>query len=201
MVEARRATAGKAAARIGTTVRHELRQLLPPTIFFFIGFNLILLTKRLILEDYLIQFSGFMVATMGALIVGKVVLVADQVRLLRRLDDAPLIRPILFKTVVYTLLVGVARLLEGLVHYLVEGGVVGGGGFVHQLVGRFSWHHFVATQLWILVLFLAYVTVSELHRVLGRGWLLGILFARRRSASGGESSDALSRRPHEGKPV
>ena len=26
---------------------------------FFIGFNLILFTKRLILEDYLIQFTGF----------------------------------------------------------------------------------------------------------------------------------------------
>src|ERR1051326_1638729 len=30
------------------------RQMLSPTIFFLIGFNLILFTKRLILEDYLI---------------------------------------------------------------------------------------------------------------------------------------------------
>jgi len=45
--------------RTGHFLLHEFRQILPPTIFFFIGFNLILFTKRLILEDYLIQFTGF----------------------------------------------------------------------------------------------------------------------------------------------
>jgi hypothetical protein len=34
-----------------------------PTIKADIGFNLILFTKRLILEDYLIQFTGFFIAT------------------------------------------------------------------------------------------------------------------------------------------
>jgi hypothetical protein len=33
------------------------------------GFNLVLLTTRLILNDYLIQFAGFFVATTAALIV------------------------------------------------------------------------------------------------------------------------------------
>ena len=51
---------------------HELREVLPPTIFFFLGFNLILFTKRLILADHLIQFAGFFVATTAALVVGKV---------------------------------------------------------------------------------------------------------------------------------
>ena len=86
--------------------------MLPPTIFFFLGFNLILFTKRLILEDYLIQFTGFFLATVSALVVGKVVLVAEMMPLLRRFDGEPLAKPILFKTVVYTLLVFVARLLE-----------------------------------------------------------------------------------------
>jgi len=35
--------------RVGHFLLHEFRQMLPPTIFFFIGFNLILFTKRLIL--------------------------------------------------------------------------------------------------------------------------------------------------------
>ena len=69
--------------RLGHTLLHEFRQVLPPTIFFFIGFNLILFTKRLILEDYLIQFAGFFIATTAALIVGKVVLVADILASLR----------------------------------------------------------------------------------------------------------------------
>jgi hypothetical protein len=41
--------------------------------------------------------------------------------LLRRYDRAPLIQPILFKTAFYWLVVFVARLLERLVRFLLEG--------------------------------------------------------------------------------
>jgi hypothetical protein len=168
--------------RVGHTLAHEFRQVLPPTIFFFVGFNLILFTKRLILADYLIQFTGFAIATMAALVVGKVVLVADKMPFLRRFDDAPLARPILFKTVVYTLFVFAARLIEAFVHYAAEGGAVGHGGFVEHQLGSFSWHHFIATQMWIFVLFLVYVTGSEINHLLGDGELFKILFTRRTSA-------------------
>ena len=40
---------------------------------------------------------------------------------MRRYDRAPLIQPILFKTAFYWLVVFVARLLERLVHFLLEG--------------------------------------------------------------------------------
>jgi hypothetical protein len=166
-------------ARIGSALLHEFRAVIPPTLFFFVGFNLILFTKRLMLSEYLIQFTGFLIATTGALIVGKVVLVADKMPLLRRFDHAPLAYPILFKTVVYTLLVFVARLLEALVHFLLEGGALGGGRFVEDLLGTFSWYRFTATQLWIFVLFLLYVTASELNTLFGDGELFRIFFTWR----------------------
>ena len=168
-------------ARVGHFLLHEFRQMLPPTIFFFIGFNLILFTKRLILEDYLIQFTGFFLATVSALVIGKVVLVAEMMPLLRRFDGEPLAKPILFKTVVYTLLVLVARLLEAFVHYVAGGGAVGRGGFIEEQLGSFSWHRFIATQMWIFVLFLAYVTANEFNQLLGDGELSKIFFTRRSS--------------------
>jgi hypothetical protein len=168
-------------SRLGHFLLHEFRQMLPPTIFFFIGFNLILFTKRLILEDYLIQFTGFFLATVSALIVGKVVLVAEMMPLLRRFDGEPLAKPILFKTVVYTLLVFVARLLEAFVHYVAGGGAVGRGGFIEEQLGSFSWHHFIAAQMWIFVLFLVYVTANEINQLLGDGELFKIFFTRRSS--------------------
>src|SRR5262249_12895189 len=79
----------------------EFLEILPPTIFFFIGFNLIVLTTNLLLADYGAQFASFMIATASALIVGKAVLVANAMRAIRRYDSAPLIRPILFKTFFY----------------------------------------------------------------------------------------------------
>ena len=168
-------------ARLGRGFLHELRAVIPPTLFFFTGFNLVLLTKRLMLAEYLVEYTGFLVATTGALIVGKVVLVADKMPLLRRFDCAPLAYPILFKTLVYTLLVFAARLLEALAHYLVAGGVLGGGRFLEDLLGNFSWHRFAATQLWIFVLFLVYVTAAELNALFGDGELFRIFFTWRPS--------------------
>jgi hypothetical protein len=40
----------------------QVKHVVPPTIFFFVGFNLILWTKRLILEEYGIDYTGFFTA-------------------------------------------------------------------------------------------------------------------------------------------
>jgi hypothetical protein len=173
------ATAPGWFARAGHALLREFREIVPPTIFFFIGFNFILFTKRLILDDYLIQFGGFFIATTAALIVGKVVLVADKMPFLRHFDHAPLAQPILFKTAVYTLLVCAARLIEAFIHYAAEGGTMGHGGFIEHQLGVFSWDRFIATQMWIFVLFLVYVTANEINKLLGDGELFKILFIRR----------------------
>lgn len=175
--EARAHGAGRSRAqRIGGFLLEEFRHVLPPTIYFFLGFNLVLLTKKLMLEQYLIQFSGFFIATTAALVVGKVVLVVDKLPFLRRFDHAPLAAPILFKTAVYTSFVFLARLIEAWIHYHVNGGVF--GGFLSQMVADFSWHRFIAVQLWMFVLFLGYVIASELNHLFGDGELGKILFTR-----------------------
>jgi hypothetical protein len=49
------------------------------------------------------------------------------------------------------------------------------------VVATFSWHRFAAIQLWILVLFLIYVTASELNHLFGDGELRRLFFTHRRS--------------------
>jgi hypothetical protein len=80
--------------RIGAQLLHEAHEALPPTLFFFVGFNFIVLTTNLLAAQYLIAVSNFMLATMAALVVGKAVLVANKIPLLRRYYRAPLIQPI-----------------------------------------------------------------------------------------------------------
>jgi len=173
---------GKAAGiarRIGIRLFHEVREALPPTIFFFMGFNFIVLTTNLLVAQYMVAVSNFMLATMAALVVGKAVLVANKMPLLRRYDRAPLIQPILFKTAFYWVIVFFARLLERLAHFLVEGNSP--GDFGSYLITTFSWHRFSAISLWIFVLFLIYVTVSEFSHLFGPGEIRRLLFTRRPS--------------------
>ena len=75
----------------------------------------------------------------------------------------------------------VARLLEVFIHHVAGGGAVGRGGFIEEQLGSFSWHRFIATQMWIFVLFLFYVTANEINQLLGDGELFKIFFTRRSS--------------------
>jgi len=155
----------------------EFKEMLPPTIFFAVGFNLILLTTNLILSDYEVQFASFLLATTGALIVGKSVLVANALPFFRRFDNAPLIQPVLFKSGIYFAAVFVIRFLEKLIEFLVHGGAL--RDLPDYVAMHFTWHRFVAIQLWILVLFLIYTFISELNALFGDGELARILFTWR----------------------
>ena len=157
----------------------ELREVVPPTVFFAVGFNLVVLTTDLILADYLRTFASFMVATVTALVVGKSVLIANAMPFLRRFDTAPMIQPILFKTIVYWAVVFLVRFLEKLVEYLFAGGSL--SRIPEYVATHFTWHRFAAIQIWIFVLFLIYTSVEELNARLGNGELIKTFFTGRSS--------------------
>jgi len=165
------------SSRVLSFIIKELKQILPPTLFFAISFNLLVLTTNLLLADYLKSFASFLVATMAALVVGKAVLVADALPFLRRFDNAPLIRPVLFKTIVYWAVVFLVRFLEKLVEYLFAGGTI--PGIPEYVTTHFTWHRFAAIQIWIFVLFLVYTSAAELNSRLGNGELRKLFFSRR----------------------
>ena len=168
-----------AKSRLFSFLVKELREVLPPTVFFGVGFNLIVLTTDLILADYLVSFGNFVVATMAALVVGKAVLVANALPFLRRFDNAPLIRPVLFKTIVYWAVVFLVRFLEKLIEYLFAGGSL--SDIPEYLAAHFTWHRFAAIQIWIFVLFLIYTSVIELNARFGDGLMFKIFFTKRSS--------------------
>jgi hypothetical protein len=112
----------KPKSRLLAFVIKELKELLPPTVFFAMSFNLIVLTTQLILADYLVYLWNFMIATTAALVVGKSVLVADALPFCRRFDTAPVIESVLFKTIIYWTVVFLVRFLEKLVEYEFGGG-------------------------------------------------------------------------------
>lgn len=151
--------------RTWSYMRHEFLQVLPPTIFFLISFNIVVFTTRLVLEHYDIRLSGHVAATLLALVVGKVVLVIDKVPFVRGFDRKPLLYPILFKTTVYASVVFLVRLLEHWARGLIDSGTLAGAAqaFSDEIVWRF----FLMAQIWIFVLFFVYFTFSSLLGVFG----------------------------------
>jgi hypothetical protein len=71
------------------------------------------------------------------------------------------------------------RLLERFVHFVFEGNPP--ADFISYLVSTFSWHRFSAISLWILVLFLIYVTASEMSHLFGTGEVRRLFFTSRPS--------------------
>ena len=59
-----------------------VRHMLPPVIYFFIVFNLISFTTHAAIQNIWFDLSNFVLATTTALVVAKVVLVVDKVRLI-----------------------------------------------------------------------------------------------------------------------
>src|SRR5512138_876508 len=151
-VTARAGAFSALARRIGARILHELSQAVPPTIFFFVGFNFIVLTTNLLVAEYAVAVSNFMLATVAALVVGKAVITANAMPFLKLFDRAPLIQPILFKTGVYWVAVFFTRLAERFVTFwFVDGNPP--VDFSAYLISSFSWHRFIAVSLWIFALF------------------------------------------------
>jgi hypothetical protein len=132
-------------SRVLAFIIKEFKEVIAPTVFFAVSFNIVVLTTQLLLADYAARFVSFMVATTAALVVGKAVLVANELPFLRRFDRAPLFQPILFKTAVYFVVVFLVRILERIVEYLLGGGTM--AGISKYLSENFSWHRFTAIQI------------------------------------------------------
>jgi hypothetical protein len=165
--------------RVVTWWLAQVKHALPPTIFFLVGFNLILWTKRLILQEQGVEFSGFFTAIVAALLVGKAVLVTDNLPFMRRFDGAPMIQPILFKSAIYWVCVLIVRLAEEVVHFVAAGGAI--AAFGDHFVNLFLLPRFLSIQIWLMVLFLAYVTIHELNQLFGDGELYRLFFRWRSS--------------------
>jgi hypothetical protein len=102
---------------LGQKLKHELRELIPVTVFFFGTFQLLALTQALILEQFGIRVSAFLTATVMALLVAKVVLITEHFPLMNRFSDKPLSYSVAWKTAIYFIASLVVRYVEHLIHF------------------------------------------------------------------------------------
>lgn len=147
-------------------IKREIIESIPTVMFFFIVFQLLAFTRALILKEYGIQVSTFVNATVGALIVGKVVLFADLLPLMNRFPNKPLLYNIVWKTCIYMVAAILVRYVENLIPLILKYKNLAAAN--RHLLDEAVWPYFWLVQVWLTVCFLMYCTTRELIRILGR---------------------------------
>ena len=141
--------------------------------------------RRFVLASHDITYTNYWVAVIEALILAKVVMIGDALRLGRGLGQKPLIYPTLFRTVVFSLFVVGFTLIE----HLIKGFWMGKGltGGLVGFLGKGS-HELLAGCLVVFVAFIPFFAFRELGRVLGEG-KIWTLFFRKRADQGGSRNE------------
>ena len=147
-------------------------------IFFYLTLMFAAFTqyRRLSLAAFDITYTNYGIAVIQAAILAKVVMITDMSHLGRGLEQKPLIYSTLYKTVVFSLFVGVFTLIEHVIKGLLKGKGLTGG-----LVDFFAKgsHELLAGCLVILVAFVPFFAFRELGRVSGKGKIWALFFRRR----------------------
>jgi hypothetical protein len=146
-------------------VKEELLALIPPTIFFFFTLGLVAVVRTLMTKGTGLPISTPIQVAVGALVLGKSVLIADMLPVINRYPDRPLAYNVAWKTTIYFLMALVLHYLERLVEFWKAA-----GGFVaanEKLLAEIVWPHFWAIQIILLVLIFNYCVMHELARVIG----------------------------------
>lgn len=155
-------------------IQHELRELIPVTLFFLVTFQLLALTQALMLEQYGIHATTFIAAIVGALVAAKVVVITDHFALVNRFPDKPLVYNVFWKTAIYFAASLAVRYVEHFIHAWRHTGNFADAN--QRLFNDLVWPHFWGVQLWLLILLLVYCAFRELVRALGSQRILDMFF-------------------------
>jgi len=132
--------------------------------------------RRLIVAETGATYLHYGIALVEALVIAKVILVGRMFGFSRRFEDKPLIVPVLYKTILFAVLV----ILFGIVEHLVEGwvhkqGLVGG---LREL-GEVGTYELGARMLILIVVFIPFFAFGEIVRVLGAREIAAMYFSKR----------------------
>jgi hypothetical protein len=153
-------------------LKHEFKSVLVATLFFAVWFLAIVVIKTLILAEHQIEFTGFLEALIGAAVIGKVVLVLENVPLGSWIRQQPAWLNVLVRTLLYMAGVFLVLLGEKMFHERHEHTE-----FSHSLVGAFESANAAsvwAKTIWVGLGLLVFNMLTVVRQRLGSAALLGL---------------------------
>jgi hypothetical protein len=168
------ATLSHSVAGAGRFLRKEFNALWPITLFFLIGFVLLITLVKLALAQFSVEVDTLSNALVGALIAAKAALVLDETPLARKLEQYRRVVAVAVKTLFY----GIASLLMGYLERFLEAlhKVHDFGGAIQYVVDHANHYRLLAWVLGISIVFSLYFSFFEINRQIGEGGLWKLFF-------------------------
>lgn len=160
---------------VGSWLKEELRELSLAMLYFGAWIGLLVVLKSLILAEYHIEFRQWSAILVGALVLGKVVLILEHVPLGGWIERQPAIVDVVLRTLLYS--VGVFVVL------LIEKGFEGrheAGGFGNAVAALFEdpdMAHVWANTICLSAALFGYNVLSVFRRYLGEAGIARVLFS------------------------
>jgi hypothetical protein len=161
------------AGKIGTAVAREIREAVPPAIFFLLLFHMLGLTRAVAVSDHSFTALRAASATVAALIVAKAILVVEALPL-ARLFSRRRIAQVLWKTLLYGAMVLLFRLAEELIPLAWKHGGLAAG--IGAMSGEIAWPLFAVQSLWVVAGLFLYCLAAELVSAIGPRRVRELLF-------------------------
>lgn len=132
--------------------------------------------RRFVLAEYHVSYRHYGIALFEALVLAKLILIGDAMRIGRRLDQKPLIVPTLWKSTVFSLWVAVFSVLEHTIEGLFRHQGLAGGFEELMSTGKYE---LLGRCLVMFSVFIPFFAFRELGSGLGEGQLLTLFFRGR----------------------
>ena len=159
-------------------LKHEFLEMLPPTIFFFLVFHVVLFTRALMAKEYGLSMTYSAAALIGALIVGKSVLIADAFPFVNLFSRRRLIFNIAWRTCLYLSIVVFFQFLEELISMISKYGSISIAS--EHFVEEMKWHQFWATNILFALFLIFYNLATGLIDAIGRDEFLNIFLSAKK---------------------
>jgi hypothetical protein len=160
-------------------ILHELGEFLKVFLFLAPLFCAFSTYRMLLLNQFGEKYFAYGTAFVNALILSKIILIGEYLRLGKRHEHKPLIYSTIYKSLAFTLLVAVFHILEDAVKRLLDGeGIMGAFAAPSgQRMGEVLGHGLV-----MFCAFLPFFALRETERVLGEGRMADLFLRSRTSA-------------------
>ena len=159
----------------------ELKAYWVITLYLWLFLGSFTIYRRLILAETGVPYLHYGIALVEAMIIAKVVLIGRIFGFTKRFDQLPLIVPVIYKSLLFALLVLGFGVLEKTVEGLIHREVVLSGLQKISEVGRYE---IGARTLMLTVALVPFCAFSELGRVLGMRKLVAMFIERPNTPAG-----------------